>query len=241
MPPQENYRQRVRDIRPFGRVNKKTGERETVLLEQADNYAYPTLFPVDPNNPEAGWLEVKGDEALEEAIKRGEVFEFGSEKEAMEFAEGSWKHLEEKPTSKSIDDIINASSLSEALSTAVSDKTNVDVKSAPKTLPRQYEMSSTPERQIEAPGLGPLLEAINPLKAGSLMVAGTPRFKNLIQVLSKAKPKEILMKSNYKRLLDDITEQGYPREGTLTDIKDISKANDPGTADAIRILLESIK
>jgi hypothetical protein len=98
-----------------------------------------------------------------------------------------------------------------------------------------------PERRIEAPGLGPLLEAINPLKAGSLITAGTPRFKNLIEVLSKAKPKEILMKSNYKRLLDDIAEQGYPDKHTLTNIKNISKADDPGTADAIRILLESIK
>ena len=240
MPPQENYRQRIRDIRPFSRPNPD-GSRSTVLLEQADNYAYPTLFPVDPNNPEAGWIELKGDEAFKEAEERDEVFEFGSEKEAMKFAEGSWKHLEEKPTSKSIDDIINTSSLSEALSAAVSDKTNVEIKSAPKTLPRQYEMSSMPERQIEAPGLGPLLEAINPLKAGSFIAAGTPRFKNLIQVLSKAKPKEILMKSNYKRLLDDITEQGYPKEHTLANIKNISKADDPGTADAIRILLESIK
>ena len=146
-----------------------------------------------------------------------------------------------RQTSKSIDDIINASSLSEALSAAVSDKTNVEVKSAPKTLPREYSVSQMPERRIEAPGLGPLLEAINPLKAGSLIAAGTPKFKNLIEVLSKAKPKEILMKSNYKKLLDDITEQGYPREGTLTNIKNISKADDPGTADAIRILLESIK
>ena len=145
-------------------------------------------------------------------------------------------------TTKSIDDIINESNLSEFLSMALSDAVNVEVSNNTREYgPREFGLSQMPERQVEAPGLGPLLEAINPLKAGSLMVAGTPRFENLIKVLSRAKPKEILMKSNYKKLLDDITEQGYPREGTLTDIKDISKANDPGTAEAIRILLESIK
>jgi|TARA_R100000315_G_C5227048_1_gene138063 hypothetical protein len=144
---------------------------------------------------------------------------------------------------KSIDEIIKASDIAQFLSQAMADETRVgmnkEVRS--KYSPRQYEMSSIPERRIEAPGLGPLLEAVNPLKAGSLMMAGTPRFKDLIQVLSKAKPKEILMKSHYKRLLDDITEQGYPKDHTLTNIKNISKADDPGTAEAIRILLESMK
>ena len=128
MPPQEKYRQRIRDIRPFSRPNPD-GSRSTVLLEQADNYAYPTLFPVNPNNPEAGWIELKGDEALKEAIERGEVFEFGSEKEAMKFAEGSWKHLEEKPTSKSIDDIIQNSNIAEAITQAVSTKSKSPEKS----------------------------------------------------------------------------------------------------------------
>ena len=122
---QKSYRQKVRDIRPFSRMNPD-GIPETVLLEQADNYAYPTLFPVNPNNHEAGWIELKGDEALKEAIERGEVFEFGSEKEAMKFAEGSWKHLEEKPTSKSIDDIINSANIAEFISGTQTDKTNVD-------------------------------------------------------------------------------------------------------------------
>ena len=125
MPPQEKYRQRIRDIRPFSRPNPD-GSRSTVLLEQADNYAYPTLFPVDPNNPDAGWIELKGDEAFKEAEERGEVFEFGSEKEAMKFAEGSWKHLEEKPSPRSINDIMQKSNLADAFTQPVSTGTAHD-------------------------------------------------------------------------------------------------------------------
>ena len=123
---QKSYRQKVRDIRPFSRQNPD-GTFSTVLLEQADNYAYPTLFPVDPNNPESGWLdELHGEEAFNEARNRGELFPFDSEEEAKLFAEGSWKHLEEKPTSKSIDDIIKASDVTQFLSSAMTDKTNTD-------------------------------------------------------------------------------------------------------------------
>ena len=122
---QKSYRQKVRDIRPFSRRNPD-GRPETVLLEQADNYAYPTLFPVDPNNSESGWLELHGEEAFNEARNRGELFQFDSEEEAKLFAEGSWKHLEEKPTSKSIDDIIKSSDVTQFLSAAMSDKTNID-------------------------------------------------------------------------------------------------------------------
>ena len=122
---QRSYRQKVHDIRPFQRENPD-GPFSTVLLEQMDNYAYPTLFPVDPNNPESGWLELQGEEAFNEARNRGELFSFDSEEEARLFAEGSWKNLEEKPTSKSIDDIIKSSDVTQFLSAAMSDKTNTD-------------------------------------------------------------------------------------------------------------------
>ena len=122
---QRSYRQKVHDIRPFQRENPD-GTFSTVLLEQMDNYAYPTLFPVDPNNPESGWLELQGEEAFNEAKNRDELFVFDSEEEAKSFAEGSWKHLEEKPASKSIDDIINSANIAEFLSESMSDKTNVE-------------------------------------------------------------------------------------------------------------------
>ena len=122
---QKSYRQKVRDIRPFGRQNPD-GRLETVILEQADNYAYPTLFPVDPNDPESGWIELHGEEAFNEARNRNELFPFDTEEEAKSFAEGSWKHIEERPTSKSIDDIINSANIAEFISGTQTDKTNVD-------------------------------------------------------------------------------------------------------------------
>jgi len=125
MAEQQSYRQKVRDIRPFQRENPDGGF-STVLLEQMDNYAYPTLFPVDPNDPESGWIELHGEEAFNEARNRNELFPFDTEEEAKSFAEGSWKHLEEKPTSKSIDDIINSANIAEFISGTQTDKTNVD-------------------------------------------------------------------------------------------------------------------
>ena len=82
---QKSYRQKVRDIRPFSRRNPD-GTFSTVLFEQADNYAYPTIFPVDPNDPESGWLELHGEEAFNEARNRGELISFDSEEEARLFA-----------------------------------------------------------------------------------------------------------------------------------------------------------
>jgi len=122
---QQAYRQKVRDIRPFQRENPDGGF-STVLLEQMDNYAYPTLFPVDPNDPESGWIELHGEEAFNEARNRNELFPFDTEEEAKSFAEGSWKHIEERPTSKSIDDIINSANIAEFISGTQTDKTNVD-------------------------------------------------------------------------------------------------------------------
>tara|TARA_R100001594_G_scaffold20684_3_gene40141 strand:+ start:4045 stop:9357 length:5313 start_codon:yes stop_codon:yes gene_type:complete len=80
-------------IRPVARQNPD-GSESTVIMAQADNFAFPTLFPKDPTNPSSDpsdWIELEGDAAFEEAKKRGEVFEFSSEEEAIAHAEGSWK------------------------------------------------------------------------------------------------------------------------------------------------------
>ena len=84
----------VTALRPVGVVLPGNEEPSTVLMASADNFAYPTLFPKDPNNvtenPE-DWIQLEGEAAIEEARKRGEIFEFASEKEADAFAKGAWK------------------------------------------------------------------------------------------------------------------------------------------------------
>ena len=92
--------QLVKDIRPVSRKNTD-GSESTVLMAQRDNLAYPTLFPKDPKNPSSDpvdWIELEGDAAFNEAKKRGEVYAFKSEEEAIAFAEGSWKTIEELKT-----------------------------------------------------------------------------------------------------------------------------------------------
>ena len=89
---------KVKQIRTASRKNPD-GSESTVLMSQRDNFAYPTLFPKDPANPSsdpADWIELDGNAAFEEAKKRGEVFQFGSESEAMAFAEGNWKGKQSK-------------------------------------------------------------------------------------------------------------------------------------------------
>ena len=84
--------QKVRDIRPVAKQNED-GTESTVKLESGGpdgRFAYPTLFPDDPNDPKE-WTELSGQEAYEEAKKRGELFQFGTSEQANKFAEGSWK------------------------------------------------------------------------------------------------------------------------------------------------------
>jgi hypothetical protein len=88
---------RVRDIRPVARRNAN-GSTSTVMMEDAEVdgkfIAYPTLFPRDPDGfytQPAMWTEMDSDAAIEEAYRRGEVFEFDTAEEAKAFAEGSWK------------------------------------------------------------------------------------------------------------------------------------------------------
>tara|TARA_R100000773_G_scaffold1191_5_gene1864 strand:- start:531 stop:9518 length:8988 start_codon:yes stop_codon:yes gene_type:complete len=63
--------------------------------EGGKTIVYPTLFPKSPDSNygtrRAYWLKLSGDEALEEAKKRNEVYSFDNPKEARDFVNGSWK------------------------------------------------------------------------------------------------------------------------------------------------------
>ena len=92
---------KVREIRSNGGRINKDGTESTVLMEQANidgkNVVYPTLFPVTTTKEYGShplwWTEKEGIDAYNEALERGEVFEFDTEQEAIEFAEGSWKDV----------------------------------------------------------------------------------------------------------------------------------------------------
>ena len=89
----DDQKNKIKQIRTSARINED-GSKSTVIMAQRDNIAFPTLFPKDPANQSSDpkdWIELEGDAAFEEAKKRGEVFEFGSESEAEAFAEGNWK------------------------------------------------------------------------------------------------------------------------------------------------------
>ena len=57
-------------------------------------FAHPTLFP-SIDKP-GSWEQHNADKAFEVAKERGEIFEFKTEKEAQDFAKGSWKSLKAK-------------------------------------------------------------------------------------------------------------------------------------------------
>lgn len=92
---------KVREMRSNGGRINEDGTESTVLFEQANidgkNVVYPTLFPVSTTKEYGShplwWTELSSNQAYEEALKRGEVFEFDTEQEAIDFAEGSWKDV----------------------------------------------------------------------------------------------------------------------------------------------------
>ena len=101
----KNDLRKMINMRPKARRNYDADFSEsTVIMESGQGekggvpiyYAYPTLFPNDPtsktttSNPD-DWTEIKGNAAFKEAQKRGEVFAFRTDKEAKDFAKGSWK------------------------------------------------------------------------------------------------------------------------------------------------------
>jgi len=84
---------RAKNMRPSARTNDD-GTQSTVKFVSFDNKVIPTLFPKVPNpKTKDDWMELPFEQALEEAKKRGEVFTFKTDKEAKDFAAGSWKEI----------------------------------------------------------------------------------------------------------------------------------------------------
>jgi len=94
----QKYAETARTMRPFT-MNETGSEPSTVRMatEVIDGkwYSYPTIFPKEGNTGSSDpndWLVLDEYEAFEEARKRGELFEFGEDKEsALLFGEGAWK------------------------------------------------------------------------------------------------------------------------------------------------------
>ena len=67
----------------MGYQENPDGSRSTHLMMSGDNYAWPSIYPTSPGNYE--------EQTFDEALERGEMFEFKNEKQADRFARGSWK------------------------------------------------------------------------------------------------------------------------------------------------------
>ncbi len=105
----EDFLTKAFNVKKSRRVAMKNedGSESTVVMASADNFAFPTIFPKDPNskskNP-ADWhvFDISTRDGVEKAIamakKRGEIYQFKTNEEANEFAEGAWKE-------RSIEDI----------------------------------------------------------------------------------------------------------------------------------------
>ena len=94
-----NKAYKAQNLRTSGRINPD-GTESTVKMTSFEQdgkfYAIPTLFPKNPdayNTSAATWQELPFEQALKLARERGEVFQFGTDKEAKEFANGSWKDV----------------------------------------------------------------------------------------------------------------------------------------------------
>ena len=83
-------------------MKNEDGSVSTVRMASADNMAFPTIFPKDPNKPSNNpddWFvfDISKREDIEAAIKmaqeRGEIYKFDTPEEANEFAEGGWKDV----------------------------------------------------------------------------------------------------------------------------------------------------
>ena len=83
-----------------GAMKDEDGYESTVRMASDNNVAFPTIFPKDPNskskNP-ADWhvFDVSTKEGMKKAKamaeERGEVYQFKTDEEAEDFAEGAWK------------------------------------------------------------------------------------------------------------------------------------------------------
>jgi len=77
----------ARDMRKGMGVMPNDGDVSTHLMASVDAdgkiFVFPTIYPVSPNN--------YVDQSFDEALDRGEVFEFKNPRRADRFARGSWK------------------------------------------------------------------------------------------------------------------------------------------------------
>jgi hypothetical protein len=94
----------AQNLRKNGRLNSD-GTLSTVKFtsfeEDGKFKVVPTLFPKDPNNYSSDpktWEELPFKEAVKRARERGEVFDFSTDKEAKNFAKGSWKDVSKVDT-----------------------------------------------------------------------------------------------------------------------------------------------
>jgi len=94
--------EKARESRTAGRQNAD-GTVSTHLFSTVEvdgkHYAVPTLFPKNPgeqsSDPNA-WMEIKDPKkALEEATRRGELYQFDTKSQAESFAKGAWKKVNE--------------------------------------------------------------------------------------------------------------------------------------------------
>ena len=94
-----NKANRAKQIRPVAMINSDGSESTVKFMsyeEDGKHYVVPTLFPKNPDNltsKPSDWYELNMDESIYLAKQRGEVFEFDTEEEANDFAEGSWKDV----------------------------------------------------------------------------------------------------------------------------------------------------
>ncbi len=89
----ENRVREINDKRDDGRLNGD-GSHSTVLMastgknDKRGNYVWPTLFYYESTG---GWVELDEDPAFDEALRRGELVQVSSYREANKLARGSWK------------------------------------------------------------------------------------------------------------------------------------------------------
>ena len=94
-----NQSLRAKQMRPVARKNSDGSLSTHLMMSFEEDGVYkvvPTLFPREgfvTNLNSETWLELTGDEAIEEARKRSEIFTFATEEEANDFAEGGWKSV----------------------------------------------------------------------------------------------------------------------------------------------------
>ena len=104
----KQYINKARTMRKGSRKNPGGGESTHIMRAETDGkgnwFAFPSLF----QNDDGSWVDMSGKEfeqdwmpVYEEAKKRGEVFDFGTDKDsALRFGEGSWKPISFKNKSE---------------------------------------------------------------------------------------------------------------------------------------------